>query len=295
MSTKSDTRVFSETPWDALDVADLGAAALVPTMLNVDEQTFYVWLTREWAKGQGAVVDLGSFAGGSAACLAEGVAQSENGQTVYGYDKYNMGDFSVFQTRYDRYLATSPARDCEIPARPLPPFSGNDLSPLVEFFLEPWADLFTLVKGQIEQAEWDAGDIEILVMDASKTAETMDRMSATFFPHLIPGHSIVVQQDYLWWQQPWIAAQMALLQDHFEPVAYIPEHSVSFLCTKAISANKVAKLDVAMMNDQKLIQALRAAKQQMKPFGVDWHMRRLIQSVKANEGVRKAFQMQAKP
>lgn len=34
--------VFAHTPWDAFTAEDLGQAALVPTMLNVKEQLFYV-------------------------------------------------------------------------------------------------------------------------------------------------------------------------------------------------------------------------------------------------------------
>lgn len=295
MSKPPDPTILQAEPWKALGIADLGPAALVPTMLNIDEQTYYVWLTRDWATGEGAVVDLGSFAGGSAACLAEGVAQSGRNQTVFGFDKYVVDDFDLFRERYERYLAVDPALSCGLVPRPLPMFSGNDLSPLVRFFLEPWGKGFSLCKGQIEEAEWQEGDIEVLVMDASKTAETMDKMSRTFLPHLIPGRSVLVQQDFLWWQQPWIAAQMALLADFFVPVAHVAPGSVSFLCTRRPDPETLARINLAAAEDKAMIKMLREAKKQMKPLGIDRSMRRLIEGVKRNPGIRKAFQMTTRP
>lgn len=283
-----------QSPWASFTAADLGEAALVPTMLNMEEQSFYVWLTREWARGEGAIVDLGSFAGGSAACLAEGVRQAGRRQTVQGYDKFEVGQFDAFLDRYMRYMSVPPASESPCTPRPLPEFKGTDLLPLAEFFLSPWADGVELHKGQIEEMPWD-GPIEILVMDASKTAATMERMSETFFPHLIPGHSIVVQQDFLWWQQPWIAAQMARLSDYFEPVAYVPKHSVSFLCKQGVPLDVLKVLNVVEMSDKEMIAALRDMKQQVKAFKMDFYMRRLISAVKANPGARAAYRFTKRP
>jgi hypothetical protein len=149
--------------------------------------------------------------------------------------------------------------------------------------------------GQIEKIGWTSGDIEILVMDASKTAESMDKMSALFFPHLIPGRSIVVQQDFLWWQQPWIAVQMLKLSEYFDPVVHVFRDSVSFLCKKAVPASVIADLKVAEMQDAEMIQALRDMKQAVKHLRIDKQMRQLIASVRANPEQRKAYKFVNKP
>lgn len=286
---------FAEKPWTTFGSADLGQAALVPTMLQFDEQAYYVALARDWAQGAGAIVDLGSFAGGSAACLAEGVAQAGRRQIVHGYDKFEVVDFGSFADRYRRYCETPPASDSPHPLMPLPDAAGNDMQPVAEAFLRPWGDAVQLCKGAIEELGWTGGPIELLVMDASKTAVSMDRMSAQFFPHLIPGRSVVVQQDFLWWQQPWIAAQMAILADYLQPVVHVPRDSVSFLCTKAIPAEILSCLRVADMTDSDLIGHLRDMKQRVKPLRIDKEMRRLIASVRANPGKRKAYQFHTKP
>ncbi len=97
MPSNASQSFFAGKGWQSIDAKGLGEAALVPTMLNVEEQAFYVWLMRDWAQGQGAIVDLGSFAGGSAACLAEGIRLAGRQQVVHGYDKYEVLNFTKFQ------------------------------------------------------------------------------------------------------------------------------------------------------------------------------------------------------
>lgn len=293
--TETPPAFFADRGWDAFDARDLGKAAMVPTMLKFDEQAYYVALTRDWAQGAGAIVDLGSFAGGSAACLAEGVAQAGRADVVYGYDKFDVVDFDSFADRYHRYCAAPPASDSPHDPLPLVAAEGTDLTPVARAFLQPWGDRVQLYKGAIEELGWRGGEIEILVMDASKTAESMDRMSIQFFAHLIPGRSVVVQQDFLWWQQPWIGVQMAVLSDYLVPIVHVPRDSVSFLCTKPIPVGLLETLNVAGMTDGEMIGRLREMKQRVKPLKIDKQMRRLIASVRANPGKRKAFQFRNKP
>lgn len=290
-----DRSFFANRIWSGFSAADLEMAALVPTMLKFEEQAYYVALTRDWARGAGAIVDLGSFAGGSAACLAEGVAQAGRVQTVHGYDKFDVTDFEVFAQRYQAYCQSPPACDSPHPALSLVKAQGDDLLPVAESFLSHWGKGIHLHKGQIEELGWDGGPIEVLVMDASKTAETMDKMSAQFFPHLVPGRSLVVQQDFLWWQQPWIAVQMAVLQDYFEPVVHVNRDSVSFLCKQEVPLKAIAGLKVDNMTDDDMIAHLRDMKQRVKSLRIDKKMRQLIASVRSNPGERKAFRFRTKP
>ncbi|MEY8826916.1 hypothetical protein AB9K34_00500 [Sedimentitalea sp. XS_ASV28] len=268
---------------------------MIPTMISQAEQAFYVWLTRECCADLGAVVDLGAFAGGSTACLAEGLRQAGRKQIVHGYDKFLVNDFNVFRRRYHTYLADLPARDADFPPRGLPEIQGDDLLPVVRHFLAPWGDRIVLHKGLIEDQTWQAGPVELLVMDASKTAKSMHEMSRLFFPHLIAGRSIVVQQDFLWWQQPWIAAQMAVLSDYFEPIAHVAPMSVSFLYTKHMPPEMLEQANIVTMTDDQLVGHLRAMKQSVKRFRIDRLMRRLISAVRANPEARQAFHFRNRP
>lgn len=223
--------------------------------------------------------------------MAEGVAQAGRQQIVAGYDKFDLQDYDSFKTRCATYWASPPASTSPHPPPALPQTAAGDLLPLAQAFLAPWKPLITMHKGQIEDMTRANGPIEVLVLDASKTAATMDQMSATFFPHLIAGRSIVVQQDFLWWQQPWIAAQMALLSEFFVPVVFVPRFSVSYLCVKTPTPKRMLHMRLAQMSDRDLIAALREAKAQLQDFDIEKELRRVIKAVRANPGVRKAFKM----
>ena len=287
--------MFRSEAWGLLRVEDLGEAVFVPTMLSYDEQRYYVWLTRDWAQGAGAIVDLGAFAGGSTACLAEGQRQAGRSAPVHGYDKFLVNDFAVFRKRFDDYLARPPASNAALTPPALPDSHGDDLRPVVQEFLNPWAAGLHLHKGQIEEETWDRGPIEVLVLDASKAADTTDRMSEVFFPHLIPGRSIIVQQDFLLWQQPWIAAQMALLTEYFEPVAYVPRYSVSFLCKKALDAEAVRRANTADLSDKEMQARIRQMMPELDAFDLRPRLRKVVRAIRENPGKRKAFQFKAPP
>jgi hypothetical protein len=113
---------------------------------------------------------------------------------------------------------------------------------------------------------WDSGPIEILAMDASKTAKTADAMAATILPALVPGRGIVIEQDYLRWKQPWIAAQMAVLGDAFEPVAHVPNDRVVFRCLRVPTPDEIAGAATADLSDTAMIEALRHARDRLAPL-----------------------------
>jgi hypothetical protein len=62
-----------------------------------------------------------------------------------------------------------------------------------------------------------------------------DWLTWQFFPHLIPGRSLVVQQDYLYhhWVG-WLHVTMEFYADYFEYVCDTEVNSVVFLNTKKI-------------------------------------------------------------
>lgn len=53
--------------------------------------------------------------------------------------------------------------------------------------------------------------IEVLFIDLAKTWRINDLMLEEFFPCLIPDHSIIIQQDYMWGFGPWLHFTMELL------------------------------------------------------------------------------------
>ncbi|MGL4236438.1 hypothetical protein [Tabrizicola sp.] len=266
---------FAARPWAAVGDAEMAAGLAVPSMLTHEESQLYHWLGRR-AEGQGATVDLGAYAGGSAARLLSGLAVSGQSYQVHSYDRFRSS--RAFWARY-------------MPEEPLPATDDADLLPLVRRHLAPWGDRVTLYPGDIGEMRWTGGPIEILSVDAAKGSAMADHIAAQFFPALVPGRSILVQQDYLMSVQPWISAQMVALADHFVPLAKVAKVCVVFLCVKPVTEAALQAARTDTLTDGALMKRVRAA--------ADWHegmirraqFKAMLSEIKANPGVRLGWQM----
>lgn len=266
---------FAARPWTAVDPAALGPAARVPTMLTPEEGLFYHWLGRR-VPGEGATVDLGAYAGGSAARLLSGLALSGRDFHLHSYDRFRSS--RAFWARY-------------MPEEPLPDADDADLLPLVRRNLAPWADHVTLHVGDIGEKHWTGGPVEILSVDAAKGAVMADHIAAAFFPALIPGRGVLVQQDYLMSVQPWLPAQMVALRDFFLPLAHIPRVGLAFLAVARVTPKALDAAQVGGVTDGKLMQKVREAAawhDGMVPRG---RFKAMLDQIKANPGVRLGWQM----
>ena len=269
---------FPVKPWRDVNPSVLEATKQVPTMLAQQEQRLYHWITAHWATGAGAIVDLGCYAGGSTARLAEGHRIAGLTSTIHAYDRFGVNQFGK-----DKHLYPAGVE----------PFEGDDLLPLATSLLQPWADRIKLHPGMIEDQTWPGDPIEVLVMDASKNTGTTDRFAEMFFPSLIPGKSLVVQQDYLHWKQPWIAVQMELMAACFTPVAFAPNDTIVFRCDAPVDADTLAKGRVTDLPQATMMSSLKAAKERLNSLELGNKINRLLKAARVNPGVGRASDMKS--
>lgn len=267
---------FRRREWNDLLDADLAPAAHVPTMLSDEECKLYVWLGQHWGVKDQAIVDLGSFIGGSTARLAAGAKGS--GAQIHAYD---------------RFTANEPTKRGQLYNKGIAPFEGDDILELSKELLAAFAPDVHHHKGELAKATWDGTPISILTLDASKDPSKMDIMADTFFPSLVAGQSVIVQQDFLHWRQPWVPAQMELWHDHFLPLATVPEDTVVFLCTKTPSAADLETRRVGPTSDEELLELIKQARRRYQSFLPRERLDRAIKAVRKNPGVRIAWQMEA--
>ncbi len=265
--------------WMQMPHQALAKARGVPSMLSRDEQKLYFWLGRNYATGAGDVVDLGSFVGGSSARLAAGLEAGGAKARVHAFDKFAADEKTKENVLYKGGIA---------------PFDGSDILPLAQRLLAPWKDRIVFHQGEITQQSWH-GPIEILTLDASKIAALMDTMAAMFFPSLLPGRSVIVQQDFLHFSQPWIAAQMELLADYFTPLAYCPRDSIVYLCTRQIDAEAIEIARTASLSDDELLTCIRRANTRLAQYDLTARFDRMREALRLNPSKRIAWQFRAPP
>ncbi|MEC7761245.1 MAG: class I SAM-dependent methyltransferase [Pseudomonadota bacterium] len=278
--TLRDTSIFDESPWLAGGPDRLGPARAVPTMLAHEEELLLYWLTAAWATGAGAIVDLGCFAGGSTARLAQGQAQAGHSAPIHAAPIH----------AYDRFGADEAAKSRLLYPAGVAPFAGEDLLPTATALLAPWSERITLHKEDLIDTTWPGDPIEVLVIDASKSTATLDAIARTFYPALRPG-SIVVQCGALHWREPWVMAQMLLMSDCFTPLAHAHDTSFVFHVTRTPDARAIDEGRTTGLKDKALAAILKSSRALFEDYGTTDQLDSMLAAIAASPGIREAWKM----
>lgn len=226
--------------WRATPVP--AACAGVPTMLVPDELRLLHHLGDQYYSGLGSIVEAGAFLGGSTVALAAGLRQNlarrgySAQRLIHSYDRFEVEEWML-----GRYFPKG------TPA-------GASFRASYDQNVAPYADLVEVHAGDIEDHPWAGGPIEILFIDVAKHWTICDWITAQFFPHLIAGRSIVVQQDYLYhhWVA-WLHITMEFYSEYFEYLCDTGVNSVAFRCIKAIPASALRPDTVASLSTEEKV------------------------------------------
>jgi hypothetical protein len=175
-----------------------------PTMLDGPEVRLLKWLARAAYRGDGAIVDLGCWLGGSTAALVDGLRENSRraarSRRVQTYDRFR------WERLYDRYNLGFTHE------------AGESFLADFERLVEPWREDVDLHVGDIAAAQWPGELIEILFVDIMKDFAGAKAVAVNFFPQLIPNQSYLIHQDFKYEFTFWIHLMMYLLRDYVVPV-----------------------------------------------------------------------------
>jgi hypothetical protein len=220
-------------PWR--DVSLPTDAVGIPTMLSKTERKLLYGLARDFASGDGAIVDAGCFLGGSTAALLAGVrdrAGERTGPPVASYDLFEVEEYTLRKFfAADRSLHAGDSFRERFNAN----VSGFDVPHVVH-------------EGDIVEHGWTGEQIDVLFLDVLKSSEINDAVLRDFFPSLVPGRSVIVHQDYGWGGMPWIPITVELMRDSLVLVDWMEWGSHVFFLEGDVPAelmeNGVAGLDL---------------------------------------------------
>jgi hypothetical protein len=185
----------------------------LPTMLKGDELQLLYWLARDHYAGEGTIVDAGPFLGGSTVALCAGLADhprvpNKDG-AVHSYDQFLYDPF------YAPWVASLGEQLTD----------GQSFAHLWRRVTQPFAQHIVLHEGDVIETARGEGPIEILFLDICKSWEINAAVLRCFFSRLLPGRSMVVQQDYLHFYEYWLVLAMDLLKPCFEYVGRVEDGS----------------------------------------------------------------------
>ena len=199
---------------------------LFPAMLSDGDRAVYFHSGRHWA-GEGEIVDIGCFVGGSTQALLDGLAS--NAQYADRISQIRVFDSFQIDTAHVRDWIE---RHYEVPT--------GDETGFRRYFDVNFVGREALIdvhEGDIAFAEYrQKTPIAFLGIGGCTSPAKIDNVVRQFFPYLIPGHSLVVHQDYVHAFHPYIHVSMELLNDCFEPAMEIDGGgSYVWRCTRRIT------------------------------------------------------------
>jgi SAM-dependent methyltransferase len=224
------------------------ACATVPTMLVPDELRLLNYLADECYTGEGSIVDAGCFLGGSTVALADGLRRNlrrrgrAEEKLIHSYDRFEIEEWTLGPY----FSGTAQA--------------GESFKPLFDRHIARYADLVEVHAGDVRSCPWSGGPIEILFIDLAKHWTVCDWVTWQFFPRLIPGKSVVIQQDYLYhhWVA-WLHVTMEFYSGYFEYVCDTGVNSVAFLNTRRIPEGVLREKTVESLTTAERIELMDRA------------------------------------
>jgi hypothetical protein len=200
--------------------------AYIPTMLSVRERQLLHWLARYHVSGAGRIVDGGCFLGGSTAALASGLAARTDTEwkntpwkkTIVAYDMFRVEDYTL--KYFGDYFTDKTI--------------GASFRPVFDQHIAPWRKQVQVKEGDARRRGWNGDPIEVLFLDFVKTWPMNDFILKTFFRCLIPGRTVIVQQDYLWGYGHWNHITMELLAPSVKFLDAMEYGSVACLLTSPV-------------------------------------------------------------
>jgi predicted O-methyltransferase YrrM len=198
---------------------------IVPTMLQPEETKYLYWLGWSVWKGNGLVLEIGPWLGGSTLCLAAGMRATgyETSHRLHAVDNFLWRDFM--------------AGRAELPLAP-----GESFEPFFLKNLSEYADIVVAhaqsrpdeeIEGDHEATAKRAADasgvallesvpgdapVDILFIDGAKSWRGMKHLLRIARDRMIPGRTLVICQDFKYWGTYWVPMMMIRLREYFEPV-----------------------------------------------------------------------------
>jgi len=192
----------------------LRQSATAPGMLSYSERAMLHEIVRSTWRGEGVVIDGGSFFGSSVAAAAEGMLAGAALEDVEAGRFPDGKPIHAFELGY-LPAPSNPTLDRRRVFGDVEYHLGESFVPILEKTVAPYRDLVSLHIGDLLEQSWGGWPIEIAFIDVCKTIRLNEHVSREFYPSLVPGASTLIHQDFFFDRLPWIRVTMGYLKDYF--------------------------------------------------------------------------------
>jgi hypothetical protein len=159
-----------------------------PGQIEPAERELYYRLIANEYRGLGEIVEIGTLIGASSVAFAQGLLDNPHvankRKRIHSFDTFRFVASEVFDAKFFSQHGITLGDD-------------GDFFDAYRRNIADYSDLIEATKGDASKGVWCGGPIEVLFVDGDKTAEFQDAIIRIFYPHLIPGISLIVEQDFL--------------------------------------------------------------------------------------------------
>jgi hypothetical protein len=199
----------------------------IPSMIKREEYELLYLLARDHFRGEGNIIDAGVFVGSSTLAFGRGLLASGKQFSAPPIHTYELGVADDYMANWLNGAYGSNLK------------FGDSFLPYLRENIEPVRQLVCLYEGDVRMAAAPEGYNEIVFLDVCKSPEINAAAISKFFGTLVPGHSIVIQQDYIHEWLPWIHVSLECLHDYFR-LEQVVQCSAVFGCLKPIPKEALA-------------------------------------------------------
>lgn len=186
--------------------------------------------------GAGKIVELGCWLGAVTLALARGVADNPQSRWKRPIDAIDRFRWEAWMTPIAERLG------CPTLAE------GESFLEYTKAIIKPYEQWIRLRDENLLEPARFRDPIEFLFVDAMKSWDLANTITRTYFPRLIPGRALLVQQDFAYWGVV-VATNhilMWLVREHAIPVYHAPGScSVAFFVQRSFDRRELPTLDPA--------------------------------------------------
>jgi hypothetical protein len=220
------------------------AATKVPSMMSMLEKRLLFNLARNHYAGEGIIIDAGIFLGASTVCFGDGIRKNAQAAAIGArWAKPIIAlERGIINPGMPAFFKRHGVEGMGEP--------GDSFGPTLERNIAQVAELVDLRLGDILETAADiTSPVEILFLDVLKLPEISRFAIRQFFPRLIPGRSIVIQQDYFIDLLPFIRTDQEFFAEYFTYIGEVCSTAL-FLCVKAIPESEIERLEAGILPEE---------------------------------------------
>ncbi len=205
-----------------------------------NEQSFCRDYAKELFTGAGEIVDMGCWMGATTVSFSKGLRDNRRLAADQRRKRIHSYDLFTWHSSMDPNVRGTPLEGAFR--------EGDSFLPEFEKRTSKWREFFSVNAGDVNAVEWTGGPIELLFVDAMKWPNTAAAIVKKFYPHLIPGMSLVAHQDFGHFFTGWIHLIQYRLRDYFEFYKEVKKSSTVVFKLKAAIPPALLERDCFLEN-----------------------------------------------